>query len=263
MHPAIPALGPAVVSGLANFFGQRSANQQNRAIMREQMAFQERMSNTAYQRAVKDMEAAGINPMLAFMKGGASTPGGAGATMQSETAAGVNSALASAQLSAQLEQIRAQTRHTNAQAAESGQRALTEAARRSQIRRENLAIAPRIGLMRAQTGQATTATERNREIVEWMQSFEPFRDLFQAGMKELTRAGNDGLVQWLAGQLYTELKDEFDRSYREGSARLEGFVRDLSETLPGQATQATIDEVTRNLQRALDTYNRNRPQGGN
>lgn len=46
----------------------------------KQREYEKSMSNSAWQRATRDMAAAGVNPMLAFSQGGASTPGGAAAS---------------------------------------------------------------------------------------------------------------------------------------------------------------------------------------
>jgi len=93
-----PALIAAGVTGGLAAFGQERTNAQNAQLAREQMAFQADMSGTSYQRAVADMMAAGLNPMLAYSQGGASTPSGQTAVMQNALGAGATSGQSGYQL---------------------------------------------------------------------------------------------------------------------------------------------------------------------
>ena len=91
------ALAGTLAGGYLGYKGQKSANQANLQIARENRAFHERMSNTAYRRAAVDLEGAGLNRILA-LGSPATSPAGNVAHMENEEGAGVASALSAAQV---------------------------------------------------------------------------------------------------------------------------------------------------------------------
>lgn len=70
--PVGASIGAGIGSG---FSAQQKYRDEHRAAGRA-MAFSERMSSTAFQRGTADMRRAGINPMVAYSQGGASSPAG-------------------------------------------------------------------------------------------------------------------------------------------------------------------------------------------
>lgn len=146
MAAFLPMIASAVSGGL-NFAGAVHANNMNKRLAREQMSFQreanqksmdfsrqsaheqmgfqERMSNTAYQRAMQDMRSAGINPIVAFNQGGASSPsgsapggqtsGGASAHMSNTMSGALSSAIDARRTFAEIKNLEEQNKNLQAQ----------------------------------------------------------------------------------------------------------------------------------------------------
>lgn len=82
--PVTGALIGSAVEGAGSIWGQHSANKANERLARENREWSERMSNSAIQRQMNDLRAAGINPILAGKFGGAPVPSATTASMQNE-----------------------------------------------------------------------------------------------------------------------------------------------------------------------------------
>lgn len=241
------AVAGALGAGLG-FLGQERANIANVRMAREQMAFQERsareqmafqerMSNTQVQRQMADLRAAGVNPMLAVMRGapGAGTPPGAsaqGARAEVRDAfgpaadramAGVASAIAAKRSKAELELLRAQTEDVEARARLTEQQRLDligDPGRPMIVRNPDGSV--RIGAPHAGAGRgALTALEEARARIQQVTSASELNRVnARLAQLEIPGASNRARLEEILGR-------EFGVSGSAARAMAELFLRAL------------------------------------
>jgi len=106
-------IGGTMMKNSANAKQAEEANAFSGSEAQKNREFQQHMSSTAYQRSTEDMKAAGLNPMLAFSQGGASTPSGSAASgqaaqMEDALGKGVSSALETERLEKDIKAVDSQ-----------------------------------------------------------------------------------------------------------------------------------------------------------
>lgn len=221
-------VGLSFGGGLINNLMQMQNAQDNRA-------FQAEMSSTSYQRAVKDMEAAGLNPMLAYSQGGASTPQGTMPNVQDMVTPALSTALQGQQVQAQVDTLKSQAALNEAQAGKARAEMMTELQRPENVVSQTEHYRSSAGQARASQDHINamrqhveelikTAPEDRARIMQQRLTLKEQEALFgvQQGM---TRAQVDNLVsQTSLNQVNSFLRELETNEYRAGSEFYGGAV---------------------------------------
>lgn len=220
---AVGLIGGALISGVVGAISAKKQNSAAAAQAQQAENFSADMSGTAYQRSTADMMKAGLNPMLAYQQGGASSPSGVAAPVVPELGPAANSA---GDVIAQLSSIRLQ----NAQA----DQAKTQAA-------ANAAMVPRIA---AEARSATASAAATEYQVANLLPLEKAKRGYDIGPASLASMESENRLHALMGD-----RKPGDISYTPGDRLASERVKaDVAESLltqyqvPGARNEARFQE---------------------
>lgn len=166
------------LSAAASFFGgeRRNAAQADQAASAN--AFSAQQFATRYQTTVKDMQAAGLSPMLAYSQGGGAPPSGQQAAMSDTMTPAVDAGRSAYMAKAQADVLRAQVENVEA---------------------DTVAKRASAGLIEAQTGAAGASADQSRSQIAVNEA--NFSKIV-AEVKNVPKEGDrlDQMVEMLASQ---------------------------------------------------------------
>lgn len=244
----------------ASFLGSAFQASQQQSFLNQQQSFQQEMSNTAYQRAVKDMQAAGLNPASLYggHAGPASTPGGGNVpNVENPGAKAVESATAASAIkvnSAQAALLEANAAKAIAEKAEIEERTRNYEPQRGELA-SRTALQQSTALLQATTGdQMRAAIDKMHQEIE--ESKARINNLAAQTTHQYASAGQ-ALQQTenLRAQLphitaaieqlrsLTRLNDQQTRLYAEQTGKTVAEVQHLQQQI-----RANLPELQRQVQ---------------